>query len=144
MKKFRKAECPYCGKKVGVFNAWILKTQGEYKCPKCGAYSNIEMDSAVYLLAVFAAVLSALFFVAHMLLIKVFSILSLVLVPSPFLLFFILSGFLVRLRKPVVRKKPPAGQQRQRPPVPPQNSVPVEPQKEDMERTIVIDYLKKL
>lgn len=141
MKKFRKAQCPFCGKKVGILNTWVLKTQGEYKCPKCGSYSDIEMDSAVYLLAVFAAVLSALFFVAHLLLVKKFSILSLILVLLPFALFFILSAFLVRLRKPVIRKRPPAGQQRRR-----QSPEPNGEKKNDndMEHTIVMDNFRKL
>ncbi len=141
MKKFRKAQCPHCGKKIGILTAWILKTQGEYKCPKCGGYSNIELDRAAYLLAALAAVLSAVFFVVHLLLIKLFSWVSLCLVVAPFILFFLLSPFLVRLRKPTVRKRTPAGQQKQRPPEP--ESVNIMEQS-DLEKTIVMDYVTKL
>ena len=142
MKKFRKAQCPHCGKKIGVLNAWVLKTQGEYKCPKCGGYSNIQLDSAVYLLAVIAAVLSAIFFIIHFLLIQRFSWISLCLVVFPFLLFFLLSPFLVRLRKPTVRRKEPTEQQKPQPPA--QEAAVKITEKNDMDKTIVMDYFKNL
>lgn len=142
MKKFRIAQCPHCGKKTGIIRAWVLKTQGEYKCPHCGRYSNIELDSAIYLLAVFAAVLSAIFFVIHFLLIQLFSWLSLCLVVAPFLIFFLLSPFLVRLRKPQVRKRPPAGQQTPHA-AEPSGAVKITDEN-NMEKTIVMDYFKNL
>ncbi len=144
MKKFRKAQCPHCGNKVGIFNTWVLKTQGEYKCPKCGGYADIELDSAVYLLAVFAAVLSALFFVGQMLLVRVFNIFSLILVLLPFVLFFVLSAFLVRLRKPVVRRRPPSGPPKPRPQTPDGSGEENGKEKENLEHTIVMDNFRKL
>lgn len=144
MKKFRKTQCPYCGRKIGVIRAWILKTQGEYRCPKCGGISNIELDSAIYLLAVFAAVLSAVFFLLHYLLVRNFSWMSLILVAAPFILFFLLSPFLVRLRKPVIRRRPPTQPQEQRPPVNSQGRETENKESNNMEHTIVMDYFKKL
>ena len=144
MKKFREAQCPYCGAKVGIINAWVLKTQGEYKCPKCSGYSNIELDSAIYILAVVALLLSAIFFIIHILFIRLFSWFSLSLVITPFLLFFLLAPFLVRLRKPVIRKRALSGQRRKQTEVSPQAFKINNTEKNNMDRTIVMDYIKKL
>jgi endogenous inhibitor of DNA gyrase (YacG/DUF329 family) len=141
MKKLRKASCPYCGRKVGIFRSFLLKTQGEYHCPKCGAYSNIRLDSAIYLFAALAALLSVIFFGVHLLLIRNFSWLSLFLVSFPFLLFYIFSPFLVRLQKPVP-KHPAAGRNNIREAAPKRENDSDRKNGENMERTIVMDGIK--
>lgn len=108
MKKFRKPRCPYCGKKIGLANAWALRTQGEYLCPKCGGISNIVLDPGIYLLAFAAILVSAVFFTLALLNFLTFDLWLLLLVLLPFLLFYLISVFLVRLRKPPARKGPPA------------------------------------
>lgn len=108
MKKFRQAQCPYCGQKPGILQSWSLKKQGEYHCPQCGSYSNIELDAATYPLGVAAILISGIIYAVSMLLNKELNFYILIGVLLPYLLFYSLSVFLVRLRKPVVRKKPPA------------------------------------
>lgn len=49
-------KCPHCGKQVNWFRAWALKTQGEYRCGKCGECSNVSLDKALYPLAAVAAI----------------------------------------------------------------------------------------
>ena len=141
MKKFRQAKCPYCGKKVGLFRSWTIKTQGEYECPKCGAYSNIEMDPATYLFAVLAVILSGLIYLVYMLIQKSVGVLTVCLIISPYFIFYILSAFLVRLRKPVMRKKQQAGQ---KPPARPgsQNVDVRIKENSDIEHTIIAESLK--
>lgn len=111
MKKFRKPRCPHCGNKIGYMRAWVLKTQGEYLCPKCGAISNIVLDRLAYLLAFLAVLVSAVFFALGMIGLLPVDIWLLLLVFLPFLLFYLIAVFLVRLKKPAVRKRraPPAG-----------------------------------
>lgn len=143
MKKLRKAQCPYCGRKVGVFSAWLLKTQGEYRCPKCGGYSNIRQDSAVYLIAAGAVLLSALFFMIHVFFVKGTNWLSMFFVFLPFAVFYLVCPFLVRLQKPAPRHRPPQkdGYGNAQPPLqnnPGQGKDPL-----NMERTIVMDALQK-
>lgn len=104
--KWRRAECPYCGKKVGLLKCWIIKSQGEYRCPQCGGYSNIVLNSVILLLALLAVLISGVLYAAQLLFIRSFSWQILLLVFLPFLLFYILSVFMVGLRKPAVRKKP--------------------------------------
>lgn len=107
MRKFRKPRCPYCGKKIGLASAWALRTQGEYLCPKCGGISNIVLDPGIYLLAFAAILVSAVFFTLALLNFVAFDLWLLLLVLLPFLLFYLISAFLVRLRKPPARKGPP-------------------------------------
>lgn len=111
MRKFRKPKCPYCGKKLSLPNTWLLKKQGEYICPKCGGISNIVLDRSIYPFAFVAVILGSVFFIISFINIVEFSIWMLLLVILPFFLFFLISVFLVRLKKPVVRnvKTPPRG-----------------------------------
>ncbi len=110
MKKFRQARCPYCGKKVNLLRSWAIKTQGEYKCPKCDGISNIELDPAIHILVILAVIVSGLIYAISMLTVKTISLFAILIMILPYLLFYLLCIFLVRLRKPVIRKKPPSGQ----------------------------------
>lgn len=105
MKKFRKPRCPHCGYKIGLIKTWALKTQGEYMCPKCGRVSNIVLDRLVYLFAFLAILVSAIFFTLGMLEILSLDVWLILLILLPFLLFYLTSVFLVRLKKPAVRRK---------------------------------------
>jgi len=136
MRKFRKAQCPYCGRKVSLISSWFLKTQGEYQCPKCGAFSNIQLDGTVAFFAVITVFLSAVIIAVQMLLIQQFNFIVLILFIIPYVLFYAFSVFLIRLQKPVSKKKPPT--QRPRPTRPPgtYNS------QNDMEHTTVMNKLK--
>ena len=116
MKKFRKPRCPYCGKKTGLIGAWALRTQGEYLCPKCGGISNIVLDRSIYGLAFLTILVSALFFILAFLSFIPFDLWLLLLVVLPFLLFYLVSVFLVRLKKPAFRRKAPAPGPGRRPP----------------------------
>ena len=109
MKKFRQTRCPYCGKRVGLLRSWVIKTQGEYKCPKCSGISNIELDPAIHIFAILAVILSGLLYVFIMLAFRSLNLLSIAVMITPYLGFYILSIFLVRLRRLPVRKRPVAG-----------------------------------
>jgi membrane protein implicated in regulation of membrane protease activity len=98
---------------VGLAKTWALKTQGEYRCPKCGGISNIVLDRLLYLFAFLAILVSAIFFAVGFIGLLSLDIWLLLLVLLPFLLFYLISVFLVRLKKPAVRKR------RAPPPYPP-------------------------
>lgn len=108
MKRFRKAQCPYCGRKVGFASAWLLKREGEYRCPKCKKCSNVRQDTLVYLIAAAAVLLSAIFFVIEILFVKNINLPGLILVFAPFLVFYLLCPLLVRLKRLEPRRRPPA------------------------------------
>ncbi len=106
MSKFRKPRCPYCGNKIGFFHTMMLKSQGEYLCPKCSGISNIVLDRLLYRLAFFAILTSAVFFLLDLLGFLSLDLWLILLVLIPFLLFYLVSVFLVRLVKPPARKRP--------------------------------------
>lgn len=116
MKKFRKPRCPHCGRKIGWIGAWALKTQGEYFCPHCGEVSNVVLDRSIYSLAFLTILISAVFFVLAIFNLLPFDLWLLLLVLLPFLLFYLLCVFLIRLKKPGVRRKTPAHAPGRRPP----------------------------
>ena len=105
MRKFRKPKCPYCGKKLSLPSAWFIKKHGEYICPKCGGISNIVLDRSIHAFAFLAVLLGSAFFLVSFINILNFNIWMLFLVILPFFIFFIISTFLVRLRKPNVMKR---------------------------------------
>lgn len=114
MKQFGRAVCPYCGKKVNLAITWSLRRRGEYRCPHCLGISNVTLSTAVLSMAFAAIALSALILAATLLFMEEAVWWSVLVVISPFLLFYILSLFCVQLRVPVIRR---ASSQQEKPPV---------------------------
>ena len=73
-KKFRKAQCPYCGKTINPLKSWLLKNQGEYICKKCGGRSNIVLDPAIYMLAFGAVAIDIIIFLIFALFVRHFNV----------------------------------------------------------------------
>lgn len=97
----RKPRCPYCGAKQNYVKSWMLKRRGEFICPKCGGLSNVRLDPLLYRIGILALVISAGFFVAGWIAGSLVS--AIWAVPGtvlPILLFFLVSVFFVRLKKP--------------------------------------------
>lgn len=104
MRKFRSPVCPFCGKKVNPLLTWSLKKQGEYQCSKCGKHSNIVLDPTVSLFGILAIFFSIVTFLIFKFFVDDVNLLCVILMIIPFLIFNILTLFLVRLKKPVFRK----------------------------------------
>lgn len=100
MKRFRQPKCPYCGDRLNFAQAWVLKRRGEYICPKCGGLSNVRLDPLVYRLGLFAVAVGAMFFLAGLIFGSSLAPITLTGIFLPFLVFFPVSVFLVRLKKP--------------------------------------------
>lgn len=81
---------------------------GDTAAGNAGECSNVSLDKALYSLAAVAAIAGAVFFVLFVTLVQEFSFTSLVLIAVPFLLFFLISPFFVRLRPIQPAKMPPA------------------------------------
>ena len=120
--------CPNCGKKINWFRAGALKTQGEYRCGKCGACSNVFLDRLIYPLAIVAAAAGAVFFILFVALVREFSFTALLLIAAPFFVFFLASPFFVRLRPlpPPGQAAPPRRPVRRRPEEAPRAKPPAE------------------
>lgn len=116
MKKFGLPQCPYCGRKVNPFYAWVLRTQGEYICPSCKGVSNIVLSPLAKLLGAGAAIVGILVFVIALLDKETdLPLFYLLWIMAPFVLFSILSAFCVQLKKPILRRREAPGQQQRKP-----------------------------
>lgn len=105
MKKLQYPKCPYCGKRVNPLMAFILKSEGEYRCTKCSGISNIELDSQIYKFAVGIVLTAAAIFVLEELFIRPFVWYLVLFLLIPFLVFYLLSPSFVRLKRPVIRRQ---------------------------------------
>ena len=99
MKKFRKARCPHCGDQLKIIQIWSIKTQGEYQCPKCGGFSNIELDFTLFHISISAIIISGLLYAGCIFFKIPLSIPLILIIMLPYFIFYILSVFLVRLEK---------------------------------------------
>ena len=116
MKKFGLPQCPYCGRKVNPFYAWVLRTQGEYICPSCKGVSNIVLSPLAKLLGAGAAIVGIIVFVIALLDKETdLPLFYLLWIMAPFVLFSILSAFCVQLKKPILRRREAPGQQQRKP-----------------------------
>ena len=105
----RKPKCPYCGDELNYAKTWTLKRRGEYICPKCGGLSNVRLDPLLYRIGILALVAEVCFFAAGWFFRSfgsVFWTVPGILLPSA--LFFLVSVFFVRLKKPALRRPHPA------------------------------------
>ena len=105
MKLFQLPSCPYCNKKMNIIASWAIRREGEFRCPRCRGVSNIMLDIKLAFIAVASVLLSALLFVILRFVCKKESLGTLILCLLPILIFYILSVFFVRLKKPVMKKK---------------------------------------
>ena len=106
MNSFKRPQCPYCGKKIDYITAWMLRRKGEYLCSRCRGISNVKMDMKTPYLAIGAVLTTLILYFIIYFLFKTKSLNALIWVLLPIFLFYIASIFLVRLKKPVVKKVP--------------------------------------
>ena len=106
MVKFGLPKCPSCGRRLNWFRAWSVKTQGEFRCGRCGACSNVVLHRLLYILSLIAASVSAVLFLVLVAFVREFAFVSLIWIVLPFLLFFLISPFFVQLRPPAQKRQP--------------------------------------
>lgn len=93
----RLSRCPYCHKKISYLGSMFLKTKGEYNCKSCKCISNVVISRAAYAIASGICVLALLIVVIYSLAGDHGNILGIILVFAPFLIFYLIVPFLVRL-----------------------------------------------
>ncbi len=90
-------ECPYCHRKISFFGAAILKTKGEHCCAGCKCISNVTINKSIYGVASGAVVLSFLILFLYSIFGDHGNIWGIFYVLAPFLIFYILVPYFVRL-----------------------------------------------
>ncbi len=93
----RLSRCPYCHKKVSYLGSMFLKTKGEYNCSSCKCISDVVISRAAYAIASGVCILALLIVVLYSISGDRGSILGILLVLAPFLVFYLIVPFLVRL-----------------------------------------------
>jgi len=104
MQYFGIPRCPYCKKRVNMVTTWSLKKQGEYICPRCSGISNIYLSPIIYVAAVLTVFTSAAIYFFNKFVIDDIEPMTTVQVIVPFVIFFLLSIFMVYLKKPVMKR----------------------------------------
>lgn len=104
MQYFGVPKCPYCNKRVNIIRTWSLKKQGEYKCPRCGGISNIFLSPLIWIFAVLAIFSSVALFFFHKFVLDDIELKTAIQVLIPFAIFFLISLFMVYLKKPVIKR----------------------------------------
>lgn len=104
MKYIGVPRCPYCRKRVSFIRTWRLKREGEYRCPRCSGISNIFLSPLIYVFALVAIFAGGALYFFHKFILDDIEPMTALEVFIPFVLFFILSLFLVYLEKPMMKK----------------------------------------
>lgn len=90
-------KCPYCGKHISYFTAFVIRRKGEYYCKKCKKESNVHIKKTIWILYFAVLVLALLVLGYFMFMTKRDNPFFVVLVILPFMLFYLFTPFFVRL-----------------------------------------------
>ena len=90
-------KCPYCKKKISYIGAMFMKTKGEHNCPYCKCISNVVISRAAYGIASGVCIIALLIVVLYTMSGDHGKFTGMILVLAPFLLFYLIVPFLVRL-----------------------------------------------
>ncbi len=90
-------ECPYCHRKVSFFGAAVLKTRGEHSCSGCNCISNVVINKSIYGVASATVVISFLILFLYSIFGDHGNIWGIFYVLAPFLIFYLIVPFFVRL-----------------------------------------------
>lgn len=91
------AKCPYCGRRIPYFTAFMKKSEGEYFCKRCGRESNIVVRKQIFTLFASALLLSLIIMIFYLIFGKITNIIGIFLVAIPLIIFSIMSPMFLRL-----------------------------------------------
>ncbi len=95
--KVKLPRCPYCHKKISYPGAMFLKTKGEFNCGSCKCISNVVISRGAYALASMVCIVALLIVVLYSIGGDHGSFLGMACVFAPFMIFYIMIPFFVRL-----------------------------------------------
>lgn len=92
-----KTRCPYCGKKLGYFQAFIEKKRGEHTCSHCGRNSTIFFSTTYKVLIVLAILLAVALVIISINPYFIFGLWGMLWVAVPFVILYIITPFFLKL-----------------------------------------------
>ncbi len=96
MSSERNKRCPYCGKRVPYFSAYMSRRKAEYTCTRCGKESRVVISKAVIVKFLICALLSLGIMAAWIFTKMTSNPLGIAAVAFPLLIFLIISPKYVR------------------------------------------------
>lgn len=96
MSSERNKRCPYCGKRVPYFSAYMSRRKAEYVCTRCGKESRVIISKGVIAAFLICAVLSLGIFAAWIITKMTSNPLGIAAVALPLIIFLIISPKYVR------------------------------------------------
>ena len=97
-------KCPYCQEQISFLCAFIIKSDGEFCCSKCGKTSDIKYNKSIRKHFWLATLISFVFLLLWTIFINDYIIFGVLLVLAPFINFYINVPSLMVLRKPTPRR----------------------------------------
>ena len=94
---FGLARCPYCDSKVSYFTSFFDRDDGEYTCESCGETSNIYFVKKINIAVIVVSLLSIITFVLYFFFGDKSSVLGIILVFTPYFIFFASTPLFFRL-----------------------------------------------
>lgn len=91
-------KCPYCGKQMTFFQAFIYRTRGEFFCNKCKKESNVLIKKTLLIPFFIALLLSLLILFAFLFMTDKTNLWYMLFVIIPFICFYVLTPFFVVLK----------------------------------------------
>ena len=91
-------KCPYCGKPVSYFGAFLIRRKGEYYCKKCKKESNVYIKKTILILFIVMLIISLAALLFFLLLTDRDNLWFMLIVAIPFIILYLLSPFFVRLK----------------------------------------------
>ncbi len=91
MSSERNKRCPYCGKRVPYFSAYMSRRKAEYVCSRCGKESRVAIRKAVIVAFIICAIISVGIFAAWVIMKMTSNPLGIALVALPLIIFLIIS-----------------------------------------------------
>ena len=89
--------CPYCHKKISYISSTFMKTKGEHNCASCKCISNVVISKTAYALARLVCIAAFLIVLLYSISGDHGSFLGIAAVLAPFLVFYLIVPFFVRL-----------------------------------------------
>lgn len=97
MRKKSLPRCPYCGKPLNFFESFIVKNKGKYYCSACSKKSAVTFEEWMYKFSWVCELVSFAILAVLVLFTESKSLLCLLAVVMPFLVFYIVVPFSVVL-----------------------------------------------
>lgn len=91
-------KCPYCSKQLSFFQAFFVRTKGEYFCNKCKKESNVMIKKALLMPFILLLILSLVILFLFLFITDRTNLWFMFFVAVPFIIFYLITPFYVELK----------------------------------------------